>query len=232
MKTEVEVGNSTTLRPWVVVRMRARGNGERATARVNASPAVVSGKELLAAIIETHFGKSQPAIVSPVSQLIALMFALVSPVCRGLAGPYNALSLASAKYILAHSVQVFPNPHPLAASSSLALHGVPFSAQPDCLLMVYQCTLYTRATPSSLLSPLLYFQLNLRSFAVLLALRVVGCSDVRRVHAEPGGGGLFILLLVLDLPQQPGLHLLVILGLPPPPRGLREPQQYGGGAAS
>jgi hypothetical protein len=76
LDTEINLGST---RAAMVVRMRARGVGERATKQVSASPAVVSGKELLAALMDTFIGKAAPSWLSSGITLIAILFALVSP---------------------------------------------------------------------------------------------------------------------------------------------------------
>jgi len=75
--TEINLGST---RAAMVVRMRALGVGERARNQVHTSPAVVSGKELLAALVDTYVAKAAPGWLSSAIKLIAILFALVSPV--------------------------------------------------------------------------------------------------------------------------------------------------------
>jgi hypothetical protein len=75
--TEVNLGSTHAA---MVVRMRARGVGVFVKERANTSPAVVSGKELLAALMDTYIGRAAPVWLIPSITLIAVVFALVSPV--------------------------------------------------------------------------------------------------------------------------------------------------------
>jgi hypothetical protein len=77
LDTEVNLGSTHAA---MVVRMRARGVGERARKRVNTSPSVVSGKELLAALMDTYVGQAAPRWLPLGIMLIGLIFAMLSPV--------------------------------------------------------------------------------------------------------------------------------------------------------
>jgi hypothetical protein len=107
---EVNIGSAQAA---AVVRMCARGNGLRAAVRVDASPEVVSGKELLAALIETHFGRAQPTIVNPILDVIAVAYALVGPLCRAWVGAPmfggSTLSHAAAASLFFYSYWIFHN---------------------------------------------------------------------------------------------------------------------------
>lgn len=82
-ETEIDVGSSYAAR---AIRLRARGLGWRGDAEVAARPSVVSGKELLAAIMDTHIGKDMPGTFFPIFFVITLAFAFVSPACRAAVG--------------------------------------------------------------------------------------------------------------------------------------------------
>ena len=82
-ETEIDVGSSYAAR---TIRLRARGLGWRGDAEVAARPSVVSGKELLAAVMDTHIGKDPPGTFFPIILVITIAFVFVSPACRATVG--------------------------------------------------------------------------------------------------------------------------------------------------
>ena len=80
---EIDVGSPVAAR---ALRASARGVGARGDEQVGKTPTVVSGKELLAAITDTHFGASLPGALFAIIMVLALVFAAVAPACRAVVG--------------------------------------------------------------------------------------------------------------------------------------------------
>lgn len=81
--TKIDVGS---VEAATVVRARAGGVGKRSEEKVETSSTVVSGKELIAAIIDTHIGQAIPTWMLLSMMVGGIAFGLVGPVCRGVVG--------------------------------------------------------------------------------------------------------------------------------------------------
>ena len=82
-QTEMNVGSAQAAR---AIRMRSRGIGERSEQRTNETPEVVSGKELMAALVDVHIGRQMPSAIMAGIMLISILFGLTGPVMRGWCG--------------------------------------------------------------------------------------------------------------------------------------------------
>jgi hypothetical protein len=80
---EIDVGSEIAAR---ALRARASGLGGRTVEKVENNPTVVSGKELVSAIIDTHVGAPLPGILLPVIMFFAVCNALLIPAARGAVG--------------------------------------------------------------------------------------------------------------------------------------------------
>lgn len=109
-ETRIDVGSAEAA---TAVRARAGGVGRRSETAVANTPSVVSGKELLAAIVDAHIGRTLPDWVLPILVVGGVAYALVSPVCRGAVGVQmfgdNALSQATAATLFLSSLFLFLN---------------------------------------------------------------------------------------------------------------------------
>lgn len=80
---EIDVGSAVAAR---ALRLSARGVGARGDEEVQKTPSIVSGKELLAAITDTHIGAPLPGALFPIIMVLALVNASVAPACRAAVG--------------------------------------------------------------------------------------------------------------------------------------------------
>ena len=79
----IDVGSAVAAR---ALRASARGVGARGDERVDKTPSVISGKELLAAITDTHIGTPLPGALFAIMLVLALVYASVTPACRAAVG--------------------------------------------------------------------------------------------------------------------------------------------------
>ena len=84
--TEINVGSAHAAR---AIRMRSRGIGERSEKRMNETPETVSGKELMAALVDVHIGRQLPSELMPFIMLISILYGLTGPVMRAWWGAYG-----------------------------------------------------------------------------------------------------------------------------------------------
>ena len=90
--TEIHVGSAQAAR---AIRLRSRGIGERASHDREGSngnpgsgfaPEVVSGKELMAALVDVHVGRRLPPSFMPGITLLSLLYGLAGPAARAWCG--------------------------------------------------------------------------------------------------------------------------------------------------
>jgi hypothetical protein len=91
--TEIHVGSAEAAR---AIRLRSRGIGERASGSDREdgdgdpggglAPEVVSGKELMAALVDVHVGRALPPSFMPGIMLLSLLYGLAGPAARARCG--------------------------------------------------------------------------------------------------------------------------------------------------
>ena len=109
--TEINVGSAHAAR---AIRMRSRGIGERSEKRMNETPETVSGKELMAALVDVHIGRQLPPELMPFIMFISVLYGLTGPVMRAwcgvpMFGGTHMSKLAAAGLFIASVMMFFAN---------------------------------------------------------------------------------------------------------------------------